>query len=300
MADPLVSKLFIAVAGLLVISLLIRSFQYSLTRYLKDSDSRYYGRKLITFSGYLAGFVFITIVFKDRLGGLTVAIGVASAGITFSLQEVIASVAGWIAISAGGFYNPGDRVQIGGSKGDVIDIGILRTTLMELGEWVESDLYTGRIVRIANSFVFKAPVFNYSGDFPYLWDEIKIPVKYGSDHRLARSILEQVIAEMIPTNTTANVKAAWQVMFRKYLIEDARIDPVVSLVLTDNWIEFTIRYVVDYKTRRLIKDQLFTRILDEFARTEQRVNIASTTIQLTEAPTLNVKLDNNRPENNRL
>jgi len=105
---------------------------------------------------------------------------------------------------------------------------------------------------------------------------------------------------MIPTNTTANVKAAWQVMFRKYLIEDARIDPVVSLVLTDNWIEFTIRYVVDYKTRRLIKDQLFTRILDEFARTEQRVNIASTTIQLTEAPTLNVKLDNNRPENNRL
>jgi len=178
LADPLVSKLFIAVAGLLVISLLIRSFQYSLTRYLKDSDSRYYGRKLITFSGYLAGFVFITIVFKDRLGGLTVAIGVASAGITFSLQEVIASVAGWIAISAGGFYNPGDRVQIGGSKGDVIDIGILRTTLMELGEWVESDLYTGRIVRIANSFVFKAPVFNYSGDFPYLWDEIKIPVKY--------------------------------------------------------------------------------------------------------------------------
>jgi len=165
---------------------------------------------------------------------------------------------------------------------------------MELGEWVESDLYTGRIVRIANSFVFKAPVFNYSGDFPYLWDEIKIPVKYGSDHRLARSILEEVIADMIPANTTANVKAAWKVMFKKYLIEDARINPVVSLVLTDNWIGFTVRYVVDYKTRRLIKDQLFTRILDEFAMTEHRVNIASTTIQLTEAPTLNVKLENNQ------
>jgi len=294
LADPLVSKLFVAVAGILAISLLIRSFQYSLTRYLKDSDTRYYGRKLISLLGYLAGFVFITIVFKDRLGGLTVAIGIASAGIAFALQEVIASVAGWIAISAGGFYNPGDRVQLGGSKGDVIDIGILRTTLMELGEWVESDLYTGRIVRIANSFVFKAPVFNYSGDFPYLWDEIKIPVKYGSDHRLARSILEEVIADMIPANTTANVKAAWKVMFKKYLIEDARINPVVSLVLTDNWIGFTVRYVVDYKTRRLIKDQLFTRILDEFAMTEHRVNIASTTIQLTEAPTLNVKLENNQ------
>jgi small-conductance mechanosensitive channel len=55
---------------------------------------------------------------------------------------------------------------------------------MELGEWVQSDLYTGRIVRIANSFVFKEPVFNYSGDFPFLWDEVKIPVKYGSDRAL--------------------------------------------------------------------------------------------------------------------
>lgn len=147
---------------------MIRFFRHSLTRYLKNTDSRYYARKLITLIGYLVGFVFITIVFKDRLGGLTVAVGVASAGIAFALQEVIVSIAGWIAISFGGFYKPGDRVQLGGIKGDVIDIGILRTTLMELGEWVQSDLYTGRIVRIANSFVFKEPVYNYSGDFPFL------------------------------------------------------------------------------------------------------------------------------------
>jgi len=102
----------------------------------KILNSRYYGRKLITFSGYLAGFVFITIVFKDRLGGLTVAIGVASAGITFSLAgsdcqrgRLDCDFSWWL-------LQPGDRVQIGGSKGDVIDIGILRTTLMELGEWV--------------------------------------------------------------------------------------------------------------------------------------------------------------------
>lgn len=96
------------------------------------------------------------------------AIGVASASIAFALQEVIGSIAGWIAISFGNFYAPGERVQLGGIRGDVIDIGILRTTLMELGEWVASDLYTGRVVRIANSFVFKQPVFNYSGDFPFL------------------------------------------------------------------------------------------------------------------------------------
>ena len=103
----------------------------------------------------------------------------------FALQEVIMSIAGWIAIVTGDFYKSGDRVMVGGIKGDVIDLGVLRTTVMELGDWVDGDLYNGRIVRIANSFVFKEPVFNYSSDFPFLWDEIKIPIQYGSDHERA-------------------------------------------------------------------------------------------------------------------
>lgn len=194
-----------------------------------------------------------------------------------------------------------DRVQLGGIKGDVIDIGILRTTLMELGEWVQSDLYTGRIVRIANSFVFKEPVYNYSGDFPFLWDEIKVPVKYGSDHRLARNILEQVVEEIVTDDVMSAVKTAWQTMVRKYLIENARIEPAVTLVLTDNWMEFTVRYVVDYKKRRFTKDQIFTRILDEFTNTENRVCIASTTIHLVEAPVFDVRLENTRnyPKNDK-
>jgi len=85
---------------------------------------------------------------------------------------------------AGGWLDP--RIQLEGIRGDVIDIGILRTTLMECGDWVKGDNYNGRIVRIANSFVFKEPVFNYSGDFPFLWDKIMIPIKYGSDYREAR------------------------------------------------------------------------------------------------------------------
>ncbi|MBP2284691.1 small-conductance mechanosensitive channel [Flavobacterium sp. CG_23.5] len=103
--------------------------------------------------------------------------GVAGAGIAFALQEVIASFVGWLAILFGNFYNTGDRVQLGGIKGDVMDIGVFRTTIMAIGQWVDGNLYTGRIVLIANSFVFKEPVFNYSGDFPFLWDEIKLPIQ---------------------------------------------------------------------------------------------------------------------------
>lgn len=290
LADPTVGKITTVIFGVFVISVFSRLTQRSLPRYLASADSRYYARKIITFLSYFGALILVVSVFRDSLGGLSVAIGVASAGIAFALQEVIASVAGWIAISFGGFYETGDRVQLGGIRGDIIDIGILRTTLMELGEWVQSDLYTGRIVRIANSFVFKAPVFNYSGDFPFLWDEIKVPVKYGSDHRLARQILERVVDEVVSPETTQQAMTAWKSMVSKYLVENARVEPAVTLVINDNWMEFTVRYVVDYKIRRLTKDQLYTRILDEFLSAEARVEIASSTVHLVEAPEIRVRM----------
>jgi small-conductance mechanosensitive channel len=131
----------------------------------------------------------ITIIFSAELGGLTVALGVAGAAIAFALQEAIVSIAGWFAISFAYFFKTGDRVKLGGIKGDVIDIGMLRSTIMEVGDWVQGDLCNGRIVRMSNSFVFKEPVFNYSCEFPFLWDKITVPITYGSDVKSTRTIL---------------------------------------------------------------------------------------------------------------
>jgi small-conductance mechanosensitive channel len=287
--DPTVGKLVAAVVGLLIVAILVRFARRSLSRYIADSEARYRARKLVTFLGYIVGFIIIVTIFSDKLGGLTVAFGIAGAGIAFALQEVIVSIAGWVAIISGNFYKTGDRVQLGGIKGDVIDIGILRTTLMEIGQWVNGDLYNGRVVRIANSFVFKEPVFNYSGDFPFLWDEITVPVKYGSDYRLAREILQRV-AEEVVGDYAVHAQVAWKELVQKYLIEEATVEPMVTLVANDNWMEFTVRYVVDYKKRRAIKDRLFTRILEEFDKTSGRVEIASMTVHLVQAPVFDVRI----------
>ncbi|NJN22018.1 MAG: mechanosensitive ion channel family protein [Leptolyngbya sp. RL_3_1] len=288
-SNPTTIQLLVVVVGVLLIAIVVRIFRQILTRKIKDSDMRYKVRKLISFASYILMVLFVTLVFNDRLGRLSVTFGVIGAGVAFALQEVIASLAGWVAISLGQFYKPGDRVQLGGIKGDVIDISILRTTLMECGEWVEADLYNGRIVRIANSFVFKEPVFNYSADFPFLWDEIVLPIKYGSDYHLARKILNKaandVMGEYVP-----QAQSKWEQMVDKYLIEDAQIEPMVTLSATDNWIEFTVRYVVEYKRRRAKKDQLFTHILDDLEATEGRVTLASATFHLVETPTFNVHL----------
>jgi len=285
--DPVIGRLIVVLIALALAFALVKFVQRSLAHYVKDVDTRYRARKFVSFLGYLAAVVILAITFSDRLGGLTVALGVAGAGIAFALQEVIGSVAGWVAISLGNFYSPGDRVQLGGIRGDVIDVSILRTTLMEVGEWVAADLYTGRIVRIANSFVFKEPVFNYSGDFPFLWDEIVLPVKYGSDWKLARKMLNGLVNEVL-VGYAAEVKDSWLHMVRQYRVEEANVEPMITLRATDNWIEFTVRYVVDYRKRRWMKDHLFTRILEEVDKSDNQIRLASTTFEVVTGSTLDV------------
>ena len=263
--------------------------QRTLLSRIKDGSNRYKAKKFASFAGYVLTIILLGVIYSDRLGGLTVAFGVAGAGIAFALQEVIASFAGWLAIMLGGFYKTGDRVQLNGIIGDVMDIGVLRTTLMETGQWVDGDLYSGRIVLIGNSFVFKEPVFNYSGDFPFLWDEIKIPVQYGSNYDKTNSILMDTAREIVG-DIESRSKEKWMSLQRKYRLEDAQTKPMVSLVANDNWVEFTLRYVVNYKKRRHTKTILFTEILKRIEASNGEVKFASATFSLVGVPDLKVKI----------
>jgi small-conductance mechanosensitive channel len=289
LVNPTAQKVVAAVAGLLIIGFVVQLLHRAVTHRIQQTDTRHRVRKLINFAGYLAGFLLIAFILAAEKGHLTVAVGVATAAIAFSLQEVITSVAGWIAISFGRFYQVGDRVELGGIVGDAIDINVLQTTLFELGQWVKGDQHNGRIVRVANGLVFQGPVFNYSADFPFLWDEITMPVKYGSDRHLARQILQQVTDEIVGPSIPA-ARAMCDRLAKKYMIEALGVDTVVTMTANDNWIEYTVRYVVDYRKRRRSKNQIYERILDEFDRSEGRVTVASTTVQLVDPPLFDIRL----------
>lgn len=218
--DPAVGKIIATALVVVVVDVLVRSIQRVLGQYIENTERRYRLRKLVTFFGYVLAIFLLSIVFSDKLAGLTVFFGVAGAGVAFALQELIASVAGWVAMSFGRFYSVGDRVQLGGIKGDVIDIGVLRTTLMECGGWINGDQYNGRVVRVANSFIFKEPVYNYSSDFPFLWDEITIPIKYGSNYEMAREGFQRILNDVTGEHAR-RLKGEWRKMTDKYMIEDA-------------------------------------------------------------------------------
>lgn len=289
LSHPTVLKWGEAILGLFAILFVFGVLRNSLANRIKTAETRYLARKSLTFISYFVVVVYIAGLFSDSLGKLTLILGGVGAGIAFALQEIIASFAGFIAVSFGQFYKPGDRVLLGGIMGDVIDVSLLRTTLMECGGWVKGDLYNGRIVRIANSFVFKEPVFNYSADFTFVWDEIVIPVKYGSDRTLTKTLLLKAGTDIVG-NDVALAQKQWAIMVHKYLIDHAKVEPTVTLIANDNWLEYTLRYVVDYKQRRIQKDRLFNRILDDIDNSGGKIGIASTTIHIVETPVMDVRV----------
>jgi small-conductance mechanosensitive channel len=263
-------KCVAAVIGILCIHAMFRVLEQTLPRRFGRADARYKVRKFVVFSGYLSILLFLAILFEDRLGRLSFAFGVAGAGVAVALQDVLASIAGAFSIGFSKLYAVGDRVQIGDTRGDVIDIGLLRTTLLETGNWVSRDLYNGRIVRIPNSTVLKGSVFNYSQGFPFIWDEIKVLFTTTSDCQLAREMLLRVAKEAIG-EYLVEAQTSRKAMSDNYRSANPQSEPTVALVVNAGSLEFTVSYVVDYTKRNAMQDQLFTKIVEESAKSKGRL-----------------------------
>lgn len=273
------------------ILLLVRLAQAIISDKIEDKNLRYKTRKVFSLAGYAVTLLAAIVIFSDQLTNLAVIIGALSVGIGFALRELIQGLIGWAVVSFGGLYKTGDRIQMGGVMGDVIDIGPLTTSVMECCAWVKSDLYNGRVVFLSNSLILREHVFNYSSEFPFLWDEIVVPVRMGSDHRLARDIIEMtgktVLAEIIEAE-----KDSWSNFVRHNRADEETLEPVVTMSFDSNWIEFTLRYIVYPQIRRSTKDKLFSGILAGFEATCGKVQVASANMQLTEIPALSLHLQN--------
>lgn len=278
-ATASVERAVFVLFGIIAVFLLVSFLKKGINSRVEDTNSRYRVRKTVNFIGYLMVVLVLLLVYGDKLGNVGVALGVAGAGIAFALQEVIMSFAGWLSIMITGNPSAGQRVKIGEVKGDIIDVGIMSTTVMEMGDWVEGDLYNGRIITMANSYVFKENIRNYSAEYPFLWDEIQVPIRTESDHVLARKVFTDVANEVCKDYAVRS-EAQWKQLALKFKVEPARVLPFVTLKFDQNWITFTLRYIVDYKTRRTTKDRIYTALLDEIAKHEN-ITVATTTSEVT-------------------
>jgi small-conductance mechanosensitive channel len=271
-----------------VIFILIKLLRRLIRRKMPDVDVRYKSQKGIEVLGYILMFIVTISFFSGSIKDFGLAIGLLTAGITITLQELILSIAGSFFIYLSKVYKPGDRIEMNGIKGDVIDVDSIYTTMMEIGEWVKSDNYSGRIVKISNAFVFKGAVYNYSQNFPFVWDEFTLPIRYQSDIELAKTIVTKIATEYL-SDYAIQAKEEWKSVVHQYYIENAEINPTLAVKLTDNWVEFNLRYIVDYKKRRATKSILNEAIRKRVQESNGKVEFASATYEVVSIPIVNVK-----------
>ena len=262
---------------------------------------RFWTRQAIqVFSAVLLVVGLASIWFDDPTR-LATALGLVTAGLAFALQRVVTAVAGYFVILRGKTFSVGDRIVMGGVRGDVIALTFTQTTIMEMGQppavqqadpamWVRARQYTGRLVTVTNAKIFDEPIYNYTREFPFLWEEIALPISYSSDKLRAEQILLDVARRHSLQSTDLGQEALAE-MKRRYFMENVTTEPRVYWRITDNWVELTVRFVTSEHGARDVKDKMSREILQ--ALDEVGIGIASATFEIVGLPTL--KIDRTTP-----
>jgi small-conductance mechanosensitive channel len=292
-------KLLLSLAFIAVAVVLSAALKRVASALLRDRHERYafWTRQAVQVFTALLLLVGVTSIWFDDPTRLATALGLVTAGLAFALQRVVTAVAGYTVILRGNTFSVGDRIVMGGVRGDVIALTFTQTSIMEMGQpppvqnadpamWVKARQYTGRIVTVTNAKIFEEPVFNYTREFPFLWEEMTIPVAFKDDRGRAEKILLDIARKHTVPFSEMSAEALKE-MQRRYAMENASVEPRVFWRITDNWLEMTVRFVVREHGVRDVKDKMSREILGSFDNAG--LGIASTTFELVGIPPLEIK-----------
>lgn len=264
LAAPTVSSVLISCAVLLFV-LLVRFLALRLVRrHVQETADSYRWRRAIN---YAIGFLTILLLARIWTSGLRdigVFLGLASAGLAIALRDPIVCLVGWTFILVRRPFQIGDRVQIGEHRGDVIDIRIFQTYLMECGEWIDGDQSTGRILLIPNNSVFASPMANYTHGFAYIWDEIAVRLTFESDWRRAKLLLTD-IAEREMNPHCDDAQRQIREAAAQHMIFFQKLTPIVYTSVREWGVQLTVRYLTPARQRRGSSQRLWESVLDAFA-----------------------------------
>jgi small-conductance mechanosensitive channel len=232
---------------------------------LDDDVSRYnVGRIVRLAEGVVIAFIVISALFANWYTA-AVSLGIVSAIFGFALQTPLSSFIGWVYLLVKRPYRVGDRIEIGGATGDVIDVGYLDTTLWEFGgPYVSTDHPSGRIIKFPNANVLSEPVYNYSWPlFPYIWNEIYVQLAYGTDIRFVAETMQRVVAAELGDKMEERVTKYCSLLSRTPVGNlQVQSRPVVNFRVSGNtWVEGVVRYLVAPRQAGAMKSLLTQRIL---------------------------------------
>lgn len=232
---------------------------------VKDVKERYYWRSGTNYLLVTLGTIALLLVWVEAYSSLGTFFGLLSAGLAIALKDPITNFFGWLFIIVRRPFQVGDRIQIGENAGDVIDIRIFQFTLNEIGNWVEADQSTGRIIHIPNGFVFTKPQANYNRGFTHIWNEIPVLITFESDWKLAKSELKN-ISEKHAEQLSRGAQKKLIDASRKYMIFYKKLTPIVYTSVKDSGVLLTIRYLCIPQRRRSSEQSIWEDILETFEK----------------------------------
>ena len=293
-------KLLLMIAfilGILLLRAVIVGVAHVVTGRHRNERAMFWTRQGASITAALLSVIALLSIWFDDPQRLTTGLGIFTAGLAFALQRVVTALAGYVVIMRGNTFTVGDRITMGGVRGDVIALTFTQTKIMEMGQppavqgadpamWVRSRQFTGRIVTVTNDKVFDEPVYNYTREFPFIWEEMTIPISYRADRARAEAILLECVAQEadLLDGESEPVRRALE---RRYFISVDDLTPRVFWRLTDNWLELTVRFIVREHGIRPVKDAIARAVLQKLE--EASIEIASATYEIVAMPPLRVR-----------
>lgn len=255
----------VALTGMILIQVLTG---YLLLPLVYKNESLVLARRLVRYILVVAATVVVAGFLFDDIKMVAAAGGLVSAAIVISLQDVCASIFAWFVIMIGGKFGIGDRLEIDGTRGDVIDIDLLRTTLLEVNGWLGTDSPTGRVITLPNNFIFKTKVFNFTHGHPYIWGKIDLTVNAATPVATALALFERVLEEEAGEQFDA-AQAASVTMRRRYGVEDAVYKPKINLQIVDTGVLMNLFYVAHYRQNSATRNKIARRLISELEKHPQ-------------------------------
>jgi len=270
--SPLTQHIFFTILALVLVYIIARALRRVINTKVKDLKKKHQYRKTVYYVGFGIFCAACLEIWTTSLPSITTILSFTGAGLALALHEVVLCVAGFFVINIKKLYEVGDRIEARGIKGDVIDINTLHTVMIEVGNWVDADQSTGRIVSVPNSAVVRDGVYNYTREFTFIWNEIPILVTFESDWEKARDIVLSVAQENAEENKDRMNKLISK-MSDKYMVHYKRLTPYVYVSIKDSGVLLTLRYLTEAKKRRGSVDELSQLILQGFAE-EAKIDLA--------------------------
>ncbi|MEM7184412.1 MAG: mechanosensitive ion channel domain-containing protein [Spirochaetota bacterium] len=253
----------------IVVILVILFFRVIVNRLLwrgiENIQVRYHWQKTMAYAIYIIGVFVLGRVWFDGFNSIATVLGLVSAGIAFALQDIIKSMAGWVFLLWRRPFLVGDRIQVGSIRGDVIDIRLFKFSLLEIGNWVEADQSTGRVLHLPNTLILTETIANYTSGFEYLWNEIGILLTFESDWRKAKELVLK-IGQKHSTDLLQEAQEKLKEASKKYMIFYANLTPIVYTSVKESGVSLSLRYLTEPRKRRIFEEKIWEDILDSFAK----------------------------------